>query len=317
LLALRVIGIAHAVFIWWGDIVAHYAVLGLLLLPATRWTPRTLARVGIALLLVPAIGLAAVAGGSWGFAADPSPAADSPEEDMAAWGAWIERLFDSRVFAHGSYLDITFARLRYWAMGTALFGLIASWRVAGLMLLGMAGVRQGWLLDPAAQPARVNRMIAAGLAFGAPLQAAAVVFGGHSRFAVVMLAALALDLGSLGMSAAYAGLVARFLESARCAGWVDRLEAVGRTALSNYLFQSVAGTLLFYAYGFGLFGTLGRAALWGVVGLVWAVQVGLSVLSLRHFHGGPVEWLWRTLAYGAPPPFLRRSPRVESTRLPV
>jgi uncharacterized protein len=43
----------------------------------------------------------------------------------------------------------------------------------------------------------------------------------------------------------------------------------------------------------------------GVMVAVWAIQVGLSVLWLRHFHGGPVEWLWRTLAYGAPPPFLR------------
>ena len=56
---------------------------------------------------------------------------------------------------------------------------------------------------------------------------------------------------------------------------------VGRHALSNYRFQSVVCTTLFYGYGFGLFSS----------------QMGLSMLLARRFRYGPAEWIWRKLTY--------------------
>jgi uncharacterized protein len=74
--------------------------------------------------------------------------------------------------------------------------------------------------------------------------------------------------------------------------------AVGRTAFTNYLLQTVIATTIFYGHGLGLFGSVTRVEQYGIVLAIWAVQVPLSVLWLRSFRFGPVEWVWRTLTYG-------------------
>lgn len=82
--------------------------------------------------------------------------------------------------------------------------------------------------------------------------------------------------------------------------------AVGRTAFSNYLLQTLLATSIFYGHGLGLFASVSRAEAVLVVGLIWVVQISLSVLWLQRFRFGPVEWIWRALTYGERPP-LRRS----------
>ena len=83
--------------------------------------------------------------------------------------------------------------------------------------------------------------------------------------------------------------------------------AVGRTALTNYLLQSVLCTTIFYAHGLGWFGSVDRLGQVGLVAGVWAVQLVASPLWLRRFRFGPAEWAWRSLAYGTRQP-LRRTP---------
>jgi uncharacterized protein len=64
-------------------------------------------------------------------------------------------------------------------------------------------------------------------------------------------------------------------------------------------------TTLFYGYGFGLFGRLGRAELWLVVILMWALMLLWSKPWLQRYRYGPFEWLWRTLARGGIQPMRR------------
>ena len=88
--------------------------------------------------------------------------------------------------------------------------------------------------------------------------------------------------------------------------------AVGRTALSNYLLQTVLCTTLFNGHGLGWFGSVDRVGQVGVVAAVWAVQLVASPLWLRRFRYGPAEWAWRSLTYGTRLP-LRRA-RAEELR---
>ena len=64
-------------------------------------------------------------------------------------------------------------------------------------------------------------------------------------------------------------------------------------ALTNYLLQTLICTTLFNH--FGLFMRFDRLQLLAIVPAVWAVNILLSVLWLRRFRQGPVEWLWRQL----------------------
>lgn len=75
------------------------------------------------------------------------------------------------------------------------------------------------------------------------------------------------------------------------------LNAVGRMAFTNYFIQIIFCTCFFYGYGFGYFGRLTQRELYFLVIEMWLVQTVFSVLWLRFYHYGPVEWLWRWLIY--------------------
>jgi uncharacterized protein len=73
---------------------------------------------------------------------------------------------------------------------------------------------------------------------------------------------------------------------------------VGRMALSNYLFQSVVGVLLFYGIGAGLFMEVSLATALGIAVAIYAMQMLISRAYFRSFQQGPAEALWRRLTYG-------------------
>ena len=119
---------------------------------------------------------------------------------------------------------------------------------------------------------------------------------------------LAYGLASLGGPAqglAYGVAITLLLQSKPWARWLRLVGLAGRMALSNYLMQSLICTTIFYSYGFGLFGSVGRVTSWGLVVLVFVTQVSLSAWWLGRFQFGPMEWLWRTLTYGQRQPMRR------------
>jgi uncharacterized protein len=73
-------------------------------------------------------------------------------------------------------------------------------------------------------------------------------------------------------------------------------------AFTNYLAQSIIFGWIFYGYGLGLFGRLGASAALAIGIVVYVGQVVFSARWLGRYRYGPVEWLWRTLMYGAPQP---------------
>jgi uncharacterized protein len=85
------------------------------------------------------------------------------------------------------------------------------------------------------------------------------------------------------------------------------LATVGRMAFTNYFLQTILCTVFFYGYGFGNFGRLPQVQLYFVVAELWLIQIVFSVLWMRYFTMGPVEWLWRWLTYGKKLPF-RKTP---------
>jgi uncharacterized protein len=90
--------------------------------------------------------------------------------------------------------------------------------------------------------------------------------------------------------------------------WARRLQplaAVGRMSLTTYLTQSLISVTLFYHYGFGLYGLVGYDGLLVITVTVFALQMCASIWWLRRFRFGPMEWLWRSGAYGQAQPMRR------------
>ena len=285
------IGLLHAYLLWYGDILVTYGLTGIFLLFVRDLDARRLAGLaGIFLLFVPAIELfAAVSIGGEAIAAQWAPAEAAIRQEVATYrGGWLGQM-SHRV---GS----SFQRQTTGFIGQSF------WRVGGVMLLGMALYKRG-VLTGERSTAFYRRLVAGG-AVGVAIVVAGVAYIEANDWS----AGAALYwrqfnyVGSLLVAGGYVGLVTLFVRR-RGEGLVTRaLAAVGRTAFTNYLLQTVIATTIFYGHGLGLFGSVSRVEAMGIVVAIWAVQVPLSMLWLRHFRFGPVEWVWRTLTYGEAQP---------------
>ena len=111
-------------------------------------------------------------------------------------------------------------------------------------------------------------------------------------------------------SCVYAAAVALVVSIPAWARRLQPLAAVGRMSLTTYLTQSLISVTLFYHYGFGLYGRVGYDGVLGITVTVFALQVCASVWWLRRFRFGPMEWLWRSTAYGKAQPMRRREPGI-------
>jgi uncharacterized protein len=92
--------------------------------------------------------------------------------------------------------------------------------------------------------------------------------------------------------------------------------AIGRTALTNYLLQSVVCSLIFYSYGLRLLGDVGPAILLPMTVAIYAIQLVISRWWLERFRFGPVEWVWRRLTYGGPLAMRRGAQTLEAESMP-
>jgi uncharacterized protein len=85
------------------------------------------------------------------------------------------------------------------------------------------------------------------------------------------------------------------------------LAQVGRMALTNYVLQSLICAVLFYGFGFGLYEKVGAAALIGITGIIYLLQILFSNLWLKRFQFGPLEWVWRSLTYARRQPMVKKA----------
>jgi uncharacterized protein len=116
---------------------------------------------------------------------------------------------------------------------------------------------------------------------------------------------------TIGLSATYALLLSLFMLRRKDAALLLGLAAVGRTALSNYMLQSVVFVLIYYNYGLALYGHITPLPAMLLSAAVYSGELLLSVWWLRRYKFGPLEWVWRSLTYGHTQPF-RRSLRVSN-----
>ncbi|HLE56852.1 MAG TPA: DUF418 domain-containing protein [Rhodothermia bacterium] len=297
---LLLFGLIHGLLIWFGDILLTYALIGFFLLLFRKRTDKTLVVwivIGLAIpvLLMTAIYLAVT------FGADvPMPVPTATEiakvRDIYASGTWVEILMQRMSDA-----------VRYnWA-----YFLVGMWQIGALFLFGVLAWRKRFFQPAPESLPLYRRAMWWGLTIGAAGNAFATILRWAldlplmptttGSFAAIFVQTIANPALSLGYICAVILLCHDDVWRRR----LQRFGAVGRTALTNYLLQSVIGTLLFYSYGLALFGYIGPAALLPLTFAIFAVQVVLSVWWLERFRFGPVEWLWRSLTYGRRLPLTR------------
>jgi uncharacterized protein len=164
----------------------------------------------------------------------------------------------------------------------------------GRFMLGAWIFRMGWMQRTSELRPLFQRWAVILLCAGILLSLANMRLYGINEalaFAVDPLPHLVLALG-------YAAVIVAVCTSESVRLAMRGVAAVGRTALTNYLLQSVMYVFVLYGFGFGLLDSLGATLCLGLAIATYALQVILSSWWVRRFRFGPVEWIWRSLTYG-------------------
>ena len=113
---------------------------------------------------------------------------------------------------------------------------------------------------------------------------------------LMMLGMLLVAIGSPFSTFGYLGVIAKWAEVQP--GPITVFFARGGTSsLTAYLLQGLIFSLLFSAYGFGLFATLPAAQSVGVAFLVALFSVTFASLWRLYFKRGPMEMILRNWTY--------------------
>lgn len=281
---LVLLGFIHAVFFWEGDILLDYGLVGLIIWRMLREVPsnRALLQTGVLLYLV-GCGVLLV----FGAVSTPQPSR-----------SWLPGAADLQYERYWKLLggwETVQNRLDHLASSLMALASQYGWQLAGLMLIGAALMRSGWLSGQfSVQHYRRAAMIL--LSVGWLIAIPGIIAQWHLGWEFIwsgFYLQVPRDVASPFISLGYAALCLGFWPQIAHTRISVAIQCVGRMALSNYLLQTLICTTLFYR--FGLFMKFDRLQLLAFVPAIWLVNILFSVLWLRAFRQGPMEWLWRKL----------------------
>ncbi|MFC9131056.1 DUF418 domain-containing protein [Streptomyces sp. NPDC057099] len=286
-LGLVLLGLAHAILLYSGDILLTYGLLGLILLRARRIGPATAVKAaawiyGVYVVILTALGALATR------VDDEEPPSHQPiAQSVAAYRG-----------SPGTVVQENLDRLPEALLGS----LLMAPGVLGAFLLGLAAGKRRLLAAGGADRARLLRITAVGLSVGVP---GALFFASAADGPLdARWQLLGIGVGMLtapALSAAYACLLLLLLRSS----WGHRVRRLfvpaGRLALTNYLGQSLIMMFVATAYGLSLYGQVGPAAVLLLAGAVYALQLALSTVWTRRHRHGPAEWLLRAITLAGRP----------------
>ena len=299
---LLAIGLIHSYLIWDGDILVPYALCGILLLWWVRRLPAWALAAGAAGLL--AIGAFLSVGHGWAW--DGMPAAERAKE-AEVWMPTREQAAAQLARLLGSYPEVVAHRAPFVLMAqTFFFVFFFFWRCGGMMLLGMALYKWGFL-----DGRRAVREYVLAAAVGIPVGLALAWYGTVALEGVrfTMPQRTVSDLwnytGAVLASIGYAAALILLVKREAAPRLRRAFAAIGQMALTNYLLQSAITSVLFLGWGVGLAGRFDYAEQLAVVAAIWAFQLAVSPVWLARYRFGPAEWAWRSLTYWQVQPMVR------------
>jgi uncharacterized protein len=267
------IGFLHATLLFYGDIIAAYGLLAIVLVPAIRSSGRRLAVYGTIWML---LGAAVYAAFSW------------PQRPEDAFEFLTE--------------DNPLLAAAYRAGGILVSAPVLAATAAGSFMVGIWAARHRLLEEPERHRAALRRFVAIGITVSAlgAVPLALVVAGviDADPEVVVPFGALHMLTGYVG-GPAYAAAIALWASRRRedTGPVVRAVQATGQRSLTCYLAQSVVWHVAFAPYLLDLGDDL---RVWQTALLAtatWAATVLLAEWMRRHDRRGPFEVLLRRVTY--------------------
>ncbi len=321
-LLLLCFGVIHACFIWWGDILFDYGFQALLFLyPARRLKAKTLLWVGSLLSLVVATaGSFLFLGAAHDYSLSRKAASIQVQQKAGApltaqqkevLHQWKDRV-DSQTFtpektrqavqeAMLSYPASVIDRAQAFQGGFYVIHINLLFDTVSAMLIGMGLMKLGFFSGELSYASYWWTALV-GFGISTPIYAIGILKAYASGFYFLEVEKwvwLPYYFTREAASLAIAAIVILLVKSGFLKFPQRLLAAVGRTAFSNYILTSLICQTIFIWGPWKLYGKLEYYQLMYVVFGVWIVNLIISPLWLKKFAFGPLEWLWRSLTYGA------------------
>lgn len=292
---LLIIGFAHLMLLWSGDILMLYAVVGMTLPLFLKCKDSTILLWSLFFLLLP-VGIDFIC-----EAIHFDPAGKIVELQWILCDKYgiTEENFAYFLRDAKSYDEV----LKFLVMGSVerMSEFVDSnryFKVLGLFLIGLYIGRHRFYADLWDIRSKLTLIMGVGLIIGLPLS-------GLYAWSAVEGHPLGLGIHSLIYFASVYltsfGYIATFclfyLWMKDLFIW-KMLAYTGRMALTNYIGQSALGILLFYGVGMGLGATTGLVYVEVMAICIFLIEILWSRLWLGSFRFGPLEWVWRCLTYG-------------------
>ena len=271
---LFLIGGFHAM-LWEGDVLTVYAMCAPVLLMCRKFSPKLLIWLGCIFYLTPAVV-------NWYLTSTIEPTG-------------------FRMIWDNSYLEKSSADIDLAGLGI-IYELFA--RALGMMFIGMGLYSNGKLV----QIDTVNQILSRSIALlivGISFSGIGLVWTYLNDFstAAIIQGNLANTIGTIPMAFGYVGLLMWWNERAK-SSIINRVQALGKTALSNYIGQTIVCLCLAVIIPQAW---LSRSTVLLLVLAIWWMQLFVSEQWLKRYKFGPMEYFWRCVTYRRLMPFIVRA----------
>ena len=296
---LLIIGWLHLRYLWNGDILFLYALLGMLLPLFRKVKDRTLIIMAAVLLLMPLAidGVNVLTNDAFDPGAYPRSLAKAGIERLGftreAWRASV---------VNGGLHEFVESRKITWLF--RIDNLLSSNRlpkVFAMFLLGLWVSRRKLFVGPEAHAALLKRVLLIGSLIGLP--GCMLMYWAQEHLEELPLAeglweTVGYTLGVVPLAMAYASGFALLWTKDRWLPVLSVFAPMGRMALTNYLTQTIIAIFFFTGLGLGWGTQVSALTLESLAVGVFIIQVLWSHWWLKRFQFGPMEWVWRSMTYG-------------------
>lgn len=295
LLGLWVLGVAHAVVLYHGDILTTYAVIGVVLL--------MLRRRGDGLLMCGAVGLVLATSLLWAGIGYLLAFANLSTDMRGAYAEAGRALAAYR----GTPATVIVQHVRELTQIWWITVLVQAPTALAMFFAGFIAGRRGVFANAEKHRGLFRRLLVWGLVIGLPGAAVYAWPSARVENSIREIYGLSATLLTAPfLSAAYASALVLWMLGPRGHAVEGLLAPAGRMALSNYLLQSLVCAWLFLAYGLRWIGTFGPLTTTAIAFAIFACQLVLSRWWMHRFVYGPVEWVLRAFTNLELPPMRKR-----------
>lgn len=277
---LLLIGIIHGIFIFYGDILATYALLGFIAIIFVRLKPQfslvalTIGFGILALLYILPMVLVQ----------------DATKLENFVGLQELERV--NNILSSTDYLSIIGFNLKYFGLNISNVIFVGPFSILPIILFGIYAHQVEWFNKIRQHK---NLYIVIGLVvfiLGLAIKIIQIVLEGSTTSQLISQM-----LGGPIVAISYIIFFVLICEDQTARKILTPLQFIGKLSLTTYITQSIICMFIFYGIGFNLYGKLPVLTIYAIAIVIYLVQLFLSFLYLKKFKQGPLEKIWRKVTY--------------------